>query len=196
MTTRLFERIAAWALLLVPLAAPAGEQEWGVPDLMRQLAQTRRSESRFVELKYLKVLDAPIELSGRLLYVAPDRLEKRTLMPRPETLIVSGDEITVQEPGRRKPRRLHLQDFPALWGFIESIRATLAGDLPALERFYTVGLDGTPRDWELALVPRVQSMRAVVKLIRIGGEDAKVRWVEVTEAQGDRSVMQVFEDAR
>ena len=57
-------------------------------------------------------------------------------------------------------------------------------------------LEGTARDWQLVLAPRVQAMRAVVQLIRIGGDDTGLRWIEVTEAQGDRSVMQVFEDSR
>jgi hypothetical protein len=195
MSGRPVRRIAL-AALLAPLLAAAAEPEWGVQELMQQLARTRRSEARFIEHKYLKVLDAPIELGGRLIYVAPDRLEKRTLTPKPETMIVNGDELTLHEAGRKKPRRLRLQDHPALWGFIESIRATLAGDLAALERFYAVGLEGTQQDWELSLVPRVQAMRAVVKLIRIGGGDARVRWIEVTEALGDRSVMQVLEDGR
>lgn len=185
---------AATAVLLAPLLCHA--QDWGVGDLMQRLAQTRRSEARFIEHKYLKVLDRPLELTGRLLYVAPDRLEKRTLTPKPETLIVNGDSLTIHEAGRPKPRRLRLQDHPALWGFVESIRATLAGDLAALERFYAWGLEGTSRDWQLALAPRVQAMRAVVKLIRIGGDDTGLRWIEVTEAQGDRSVMQVFEDGQ
>lgn len=196
MSGRRVRRIAAAAALLTPLLVPAQEQDWGVRELMHELARTRRSEARFIEHKYLQVLDRPLELTGRLLYVAPDRLEKRTLTPKPETLIVSGDSLTIHEAGRARPRRLRLQDHPALWGFVESIRATLAGDLAALERFYAIGLEGAPLDWQLALVPRVQAMRAVVKLIRIGGDEAGLRWIEVTEAQGDRSVMQVFEDGQ
>ncbi len=193
MNARLARLIAAASVLLWAQFA-AAQADWGLHELMRELAQTRRSEARFVERKYLSVLDAPLELTGRVLYVAPDRFEKRTLTPKPETLIVDGESLTLHEAGRARPRRLRLQDHPVLWGFVESIRATLAGDLAALERFYAVGLDGTRRDWELALAPRVQAMRAVVRLIRIGGSDSKVRWIEVTEAQGDRSVMQVFED--
>ena len=194
MSHRAVRRIAAAAALLAPLLALAQTQSWGLRELMQQLAQTRRSEARFVEHKYLKVLDRPLEITGRLLYVAPERFEKRALFPKPETLIVNGDSLTIHEAGRPRPRRLRLQDHPALWGFVESIRATLAGDLAALERFYAVGLDGTSRDWQLTLVPRLQVMRAVVKLVRIGGDESGVRWVEVTEAQGDRSVMQIFED--
>jgi outer membrane lipoprotein-sorting protein len=184
------------ALLAMAPPAPTAQAGWSVQELMQQLARSRPSEARFVERRYLKVLEAPIELSGRLLYVAPDRLEKRTLQPSVHTMIVDGDELTIHEAGRRKPRKLRLQDHPSLWGFIESIRATLAGDLPALERFYTVGLDGTPGDWELALAPRVEAMRSVVELIRIGGADGRVRWIEVNEAHGDRSVTQIFEDSR
>jgi len=189
-----FGRSVAVVVLLAPLLAAAQDQGWGVHDLMRELAQTRRSEARFIEHKHLKILDQPLELSGRLLYVAPDRFEKRTLTPKPETLIVDGDSLTIHETNRSKPRRLRLQDHPAVWGFVESFRATLAGDLPALERFYAVGLQGTRRAWELALVPRVQAMRAVVKQIQIHGGDGSLHRIEITEAHGDRSVMQVFED--
>ena len=174
-----------------PAEAPA---PWGVESLMLQLSQVKQSKARFVERKYLKVLKAPLELSGTLTYVSPGLLEKRTLKPKPESLIVAGDQLTLENPARNEKRVLKLQDYPVLWGFVESIRATLGGDIKALERFYRVELEGGPAKWQLYLTPRDRRMNEVISLIRIDGSHARVDTIEVQEARGDRSVMKIYED--
>ena len=190
------------ATLLVVLATlrvfPAWSAEppapWGVESLMLQLSQVKESKARFVERKYLKVLKAPLEISGTLTYVRPGRLEKRTLKPKPETLVVADDKLTLENPARNDKRVLKLQDYPVLWGFVESIRATLGGDVKALERFYRVELEGGPARWQLYLTPRDRKMNEVISLIRIDGSHARVDTIEVQEARGDRSVMKIYED--
>jgi hypothetical protein len=169
---------------------------WSLETLMRDLGQVRSSKARFVERKYLKVLNAPLELRGTLTYVAPGNLEKRTLSPKAETLTVEGDRLTIESAARNEHRTLRLQDYPVLWAFVESIRSTLSGDIQALERFYRIELEGGPLQWRLYLVPRDKEMRAVISLIRIGGSRDRVDRIEVHEANGDRSVMKVYEEHR
>ena len=161
---------------------------------MLQLSQVTESKARFVERKYLKVLKAPLELSGTLTYVRPGLLEKRTLKPKPETLIVADNKLTLENPARKDTRVLKLQDYPVLWGFVESIRATLGGDVKSLERFYRVELEGGPARWQLYLTPRDRKMNEVISLVRIDGSHARVDTIEVQEARGDRSVMKIYED--
>ncbi len=161
---------------------------------MQQLSEVAHSQARFVERKYLKVLTAPLELSGTLTYTRPGRLEKRTLKPKPETLTVTGDQLTLENPARNERRVLKLQDYPVLWGFVESIRSTLGGDIKALERFYRVELEGGPAKWQLYLVPSDRKMNEVISLIRIDGRQARIDTIEVQEARGDRSVMKIVED--
>src|SRR5688500_13261361 len=60
--------------------APASN--WGIGELMQSLAQVKSAKGRFVERKYLAILNAPLELSGTLSYSAPGRLEKHTLAPK------------------------------------------------------------------------------------------------------------------
>jgi len=170
--------------------------DWSLETLMRDLGQIRSSKARFVERKYLKVLNAPLELRGTLTYVAPGNLEKRTLSPKPETLTVEGDRLTIESAARNEHRTLRLQDYPVLWAFVESIRSTLSGDIQALERFYRIELEGGPVQWRLYLVPRDKEMRTVISLIRIGGSRDRVDRIEVHEANGDRSVMKVYEEHR
>ena len=68
---------------------------------MEALAQRQHGHVTFTQRNYLAVLDRPLESSGELLYNAPDRLEKRTLKPRPESLILERGVISAQR-GRRK----------------------------------------------------------------------------------------------
>ena len=202
MRNRLIEPIAIWVTAvtvatLVGSALPAMAAEddgtWGVAQLMRELGQVRRSQAQFTERKYLKVLKAPLQTSGTLTYTAPDKLEKRTLRPKPEVLVIDGKVLTVETAGKR--HTLKLQDYPVLWAFVESIRATLGGDIATLERFYKVDLEGGPARWQLFLAPRERSMSRVISLIRIGGAGSRIELIEVQEAKGDRSVMKVVEDA-
>jgi hypothetical protein len=185
------DAVLAVCLLLFAHAATAAD--WDLQTLMSELGERSAGQARFVEKKYLAVLDQPLEQRGELIY-APGRLEKLTLSPKRERMLIDGDVLTMETEGRGKPRRLRLQDYPVLWGFVESVRAALTGDLATLQRFYAVQLNGSRKDWELVLAPRVQALRAMVKLIRIRGTEGRIESIEVNEALGDRTVMRVFED--
>ena len=191
--------VLAAFLLALAAAGPAWSAEpaaqWGIEPLMQQLSGVAHAQARFVERKYLKVLKAPLELSGTLTYTRPGRLEKRTLKPKPETLTVADDKLTLENPARNERRVLKLQDYPVLWGFVESIRATLGGDIKVLERFYRVELEGGPAKWQLYLAPRDRKMNEVISLIRIDGSQARIETIEVQETRGDRSVTKIVEDA-
>ena len=57
--------------------------------------QGPRGEGKFVERKYLAMLTAPLDFSGTLVYTAPGRLEKNTLAPKPERLVLDQDKLTL-----------------------------------------------------------------------------------------------------
>jgi hypothetical protein len=161
---------------------------------MQDLGQVKSARASFVERKDLGILDAPLELSGTLVYVAPSRLEKHTLAPRAESLVLEREELTIETEGRKLRRTLNLRDHPVARAFVESIRSTLAGDLPTLRRYYQVGLDGGERRWRLTLKPSEPGMRDVVSEIRISGERSSINAIEVVETNGDRSVMTITRD--
>ncbi len=175
------------ALMAVVMSTASYAADWDIDQLMRGLAQTRSSHASFVEKKSIAMLDRPVESSGDLLYTAPDRLEKRTLKPKPETMVVHGDNLLI-ERGRQK-NQLQLQEYPELAAFIDSIRGTLAGDRKALERSYQLSLEGVAQGWTLQLVPVSSKMKQVVARIRITGIRDEVRSIDVTQADGDSSRM-------
>jgi hypothetical protein len=182
----------ACLLLALSCVAHAADDAWSIDALMRDLGHVERAQARFTEQKFAKVLRTPLESSGVLIYEAPDRMIKRTLQPKAETMTVDADKLTLERQGRS--RTLRLQDYPTLWAFIESIRSTLKGDLAALERFYSVALSGDEQRWLLALTPKEAKMKRVITAVEISGTQGKIRTVKVQEAQGDRSVMTITED--
>jgi outer membrane lipoprotein-sorting protein len=175
------------ALALMWLPAISRAADWDIDQLMRGLAQTRSGHVSFVEKKYIAMLDKPVESSGELLYSAPDHLEKRTLRPKPEAMLVDGNTLVIERA--HKKHVLQLPEYPELAAFIDSIRGTLAGDRKALERNYRLDLSGSSEHWILQLLPVDEKMQAVVQRIRITGVRNAVRSIEIIQADGDHSLM-------
>lgn len=161
---------------------------------MQDLGQVKAAEGRFVERKYLGILTAPLESSGTLTYIAPGRLEKHTLTPHDESLVLEHDQLTIESLQPKRRRTLRLQDYPVIWMFVESIRSTLAGDLALLRRFYEIALEGEERKWRLTLKPIDPKMQELIREIRIGGSRSRIDSVEFFESGGDRSVMTITRD--
>ena len=130
-----------------------------------------------------------MESSGDLLYDAPDRLEKKTLKPKPEDLVLEGGVVSAQRGKRHYT--LDLKQYPQVLPFIESIRATLAGDRAALERIFKVEFTGEFERWTLELVPLDAKLAKTVKEIHMEGEKDFIHTVEIREADGDRSLMTI-----
>ena len=186
--------LAAVALgLMLAALSPAALAAWDLQQLMDTLAQNKSGRTTFVEKKYIAMLDRPVESSGELVYTAPNGLEKRTLKPKPESMVIRGDELLI-ERGQQK-HRLQLQAYPELAAFIDSIRGTLAGDRKALERSYRLSLEGTDLRWTLLLLPLNEKMAASIQRISITGTHEQVKSIEITQVDGDSSVMSIEKSA-
>ena len=184
---RLPAMLAPVGFVLAMLALPCLCAADDLDTVMGLLALHRHGRAEFIEQKFLAMVKRPIESSGELRYDAPDRLEKRTLEPRPEDLLLEGGVLTVERRGRRQ--QLDLQRYPQIKPFVESIRATLAGDRPALERIFEVKFAGDVPRWTLILVPLEPKMTRAVREVRIDGARDQLLHVEIRQADGDRSLL-------
>jgi hypothetical protein len=135
------------------------------------------------------VLDAPVQSSGTLRFVAPDRLEKHTLQPRAESMVLAGSQLTLQQ-GQRT-RSLALSDLPDNGLAINSLRGTMAGDLAALRRGWTIALIGERRIWTLVLTPLSASVAQYIETVLIEGRQDQIDRIEIRQADGVRSVMRI-----
>ncbi|HJW01913.1 MAG TPA: LolA-related protein [Azospira sp.] len=178
-------RLATLALFL----AAGSAQAWDLSQLMQDLARHKGGHALFTEKKYLAVLDKPLSASGELFYSPPDRLEKRTLQPKPEYLLLDGDTLIV-ERGKQK-YTLRLADRPEVVAFVDSIRGTLAGKREVLERSYALRLFGNEEHWTLNLLPSDTRIATLVSRINVSGSRNQVLSIEYLQADGDRMVMNI-----
>jgi len=172
---------------------PARVEEFGLPQLMARMQALHSASARFVERKFVHMLNQPLQSSGTISFTAPDRLQKHTLAPAPASMTVEGDRMTVVQPDGRT-RTLSLSDSPEIGALIASIRATLAGDTGTLTRYYAPTLTGGADDWSLTLEPRDERLRKLLTMIRIRGEGSIIRSIETVEHDGDRTEMTIMSD--
>ena len=172
---------------LLSSAAESADESAVFGELLELLAERRHDHVTFTEVQQLAILDRPLHSSGELLYDAPDRLEKRTLEPRREELVLEHGMLSVERDHHRRSVALH--DFPQAVPLVESLRATLAGDRAALARYFTVQFSGTLARWTLELTPTDATLRRSVQHVVITGETDRIRTVQIRQSDGDTSTL-------
>lgn len=176
-------------LLAALLALPARAADFDFAGLMRLLAAVPSATETFVESKRSAMLSAPLVSKGRLVYARPDRLEKHVLSPYEENTVIAGGAVSIENRTLKQKRSFALASSSAVTALVEGLRATLAGDAPALERHYAVRPDGTLDAWTLTLTPRDEKLTGLLMQIRISGARERLKRIEVEERSGDASVM-------
>ncbi|MBL8432651.1 MAG: outer membrane lipoprotein carrier protein LolA [Dechloromonas sp.] len=175
-------------LLLALLAMPA-LAAFDVGVLMGELARHRGGRAKFVEKKTIALLDKPLLSTGEMSFSASGRLEKRTLTPKPEMLVLDGDVLSIERD--KQKLTIHLASQPEALAFIDSIRGTLTGNRAALERNYLLHLAGTSDQWTLTLLPSEPKIAALVHRVTVNGGRGRVRSIEYLQADGDRSLLTI-----
>lgn len=183
---------AGFALLLLAAWLPrAIAEEPTDSPLDALLARLRSHEHRratFTERFSSHLLDAPLESRGELVYDAPDHLEKRTLAPRHERMVLDHGTLTLER--RHRTLTTTLAAYPEAAPYIDSIRATLAGDRAGLERVFRVSYLGGAEAWTLSLEPRAAAHGSSgVRRIRIDGAAEEIRTVTIELGNGDSTRM-------
>lgn len=194
MTSGSKTRIERWLggpLLALTLALACAAPAWAfdLPELMGLLARQKSGEARFTEQRFVRGIEGPLDASGQLSFTAPDRLTRRTLTPRPETMAVEGNQLTLSRGSRT--RTLALDSMPELLGMVEAMRGTLGGDAATLQRHFGTTLGGSRAAWTLDLKPVDERLAAQVRSVRISGRAGEVLGVEMEFIGGDRSVMTI-----
>lgn len=183
--TDLLRRLAVAGLLAAAWPACALDLD----GLMGLLGQRKSGEASFTEQRFVQGLDAPLESSGVLSFVAPDRLMRRTLKPRAEAMLVEGNTLTLTRNGRS--RSFALDATPEMVALVEAVRGTLTGNAATLTRHFRTRIDGDAERWTLELTPIEPQLAGAVRSVVIGGRGGEARSVELLLTGGDRSVMSI-----
>lgn len=182
--------LCACVLVLYPhqSASAGAPADFNVAQLMDMLSEVREAQAAFIESKYLSLLSAPLVLRGQVSYVAPDYLKKEYDDLGSESYELRGEQLTIESSDGRR-REIAIDEHPVLRAFVESYRATLAGDAEALRRYFYLDLSGPVGAWVLRLTPRQGELADYLSAVVMSGQENTVQRVETLEASGDRSVM-------
>ncbi|MBV9783137.1 MAG: outer membrane lipoprotein carrier protein LolA [Acidisphaera sp.] len=158
---------------------------------MGSLAAVPSSRASFHEEKTIAALTRPVQDSGTLDYVRPAHLEKHTLTPVEEDLVVDGERLTITRPAAHSVQTLNLEEQPEIRALVDTIRGTLAGDLGLLRRLYQVTLAGSQAAWRLTLVPTDGRLQRFLRVVWIDGAGASLRAIDTVQVNGDRTRMTI-----
>jgi len=166
------------------IAAQSETAAPGLVELMRGMAETSGVIATFRERKQLALLEQPLESSGTLYFVPPDRLARFTLTPEPSALIIDGKALRFQQ-GRGE--KFDLSGNPMARVFVDNFIALFNGDLPKLQKLYHTSFDSQGESWKLVLEPRGAPLRGIVKQIALRGDRSGIREMVMQNLDGDRT---------
>lgn len=158
--------------------------------LIERLKRPLPATTRYTEVRFVQMLDAPLKLRGELTYTSGNELGKHVVSPYEETTTIANGQVEITRTGK-PAKHFSLKRAPALAGFLESFSATLEGDAKRLEHSYVLSSEGNDEHWQLQLVPREAALSRHVKRVLISGQDTTPLCFEVEEAGGDSSVLLV-----
>ena len=181
--------IALTAVLAATTGSLAQAGNFDLVRLMQLLSLAPEAEVPYTERKYSSLLAEPIVSTGTLSYRRPDTVEKNMTAPRNERFRIAGEELIVVRNGEE--RRFPLSSQPLLSAFAASLRGVLAGDAALLRSHFRLALEGEEQRWRLEMTPLEEEISRYVERITVSGRAGLIEQVEVREASGDRSVLQV-----
>ena len=178
--------------------AVIAQNEWTLEDLMQLLSEVNQFQASFEEIKDFSIFTDAVTVTGSLRYSKPNYLERQVESPHRELTIIEDDIIRVQrertgENDEAREMRHSIDIHPAVRTLIESIRATFAGDLVVLEKYYQLEFDGNKNDWQLTLQPLQESVREfVIEVVIIGSgqEINKIITIETDESESEITILE------
>ena len=148
------------------------------------------ARTAYTEVRWSNLLERPLVLRGELEYLGPGQLGKRVDTPYREQMTVADGQAKVQR-GDAAARTFSLGQAPELEGFLRGFAALLDGDADALERDFTLAVDGSVHGWRLTLKPRDRRLALRIRAIEVDGSANAPRCFRTRQADGDVSVLLV-----
>ncbi|MHC1480670.1 LolA-related protein [Frateuria aurantia] len=179
---------ACLGLWLIPAALTATTRDGSVDAVIAALAQQPPARVEFVEIRFLHVMDRPLQSSGEMAWLGGTHLQRRVAQPAPELVDIDGDRVTLQRQGH-DPRHFSLQRAPELQLMLQSFSALLEGNAATLRQSFELTLQSRAQgNWTLDLVPHDEALRKQMPHLAIDGRGRQLRCMRIDEAQGDHSV--------
>lgn len=186
-------RLAASLAVVIATAGPAvgaeGASGAGAHDLSALLRGMRSATgvvAHFRETKQIALLSSPLEATGTIYFVPPDRLVRVVTSPGRSRLVIDGDRARFEDETGKKT--LDLAASPIARQMIDSFVVLFNGDEQRLKEIYETAFSSDGRTWRLRLVPRTSPLDRMIASFELTGTGAHIDRMEAAEPDGDRTV--------
>ena len=108
-----------------------------------------------------------LESSGKLLYVAPNQLEKHVERPLLQIMRFNRQQLSMTEGD--KSYLIDASTMPEVSRYLESILNLLSGKKEALLTDFSLELAGNEKSWQIVMIPKHDKLKAVLRRAEIQG---------------------------
>jgi hypothetical protein len=162
-----------------------------VVDLQRLLQEGKARELRYVEIRESPRLPKPRESRGSL-RATSESLVKRVDWPQAETWRILTDRMEWMSSDGSAVKFVRFDKAPAAGALADGLRLAVSGDLMALQRRFTVSIDGDASDWSVTLKPRDAQLARFIETLTIKGVGGTMKTLVVAEVRGGRTTTELL----
>lgn len=163
---------------------PTLAQAFDLETLAENISMHDPGAADFVEQRMSGLLQAPLELVGRMHILEGGALVQEIHSPFVETRLISARRVEIRRPdGYRRSFSLHRA--PELAALREALTGLLSGDPQALTENFHARLSGSEAKWCLVLEPRDSGRSERLSRLTLRGRGGKLAGYRVELADGD-----------
>ena len=165
---------------------------------MHQFSRTVHAKLVFRETRNSAFIVTDLVTEGNIEYRRPDYIEKNTVSPIVEKIVIDGDSMSIEKVvhSRKGDDKVQIQKYsvqshPVLATAVASLRAMLGGDVVRIRKDFEIKLDGSRADWQLNLTPTNPEILKYFDQIALYGSDARIQKVVSIQTNGDQSMLEL-----
>ena len=154
-------------ILSLVLCFPAFSAELNLKELTAQLSAPTELRASFSQERTLTGFARTLKAEGTLLVHREHGILWRQRTPFAQDVVLDERGILVDDGTGLKA--MAQSDNPQLQSFAKMLKSLYAGDLSALEQYFTLELTGTSEKWQLTLTPTQEPMNLIFSGLELKG---------------------------
>lgn len=177
-------RSALCALLvsLCLVSSASAEAALNLTQLTAYLSTPQELRAHFAQERTMTGFSRTLKASGTLLISREHGILWRQNTPFVQNVVIDERGILVDDGSGLKA--LSSSNNPQLASFAHMLKSLFAGDLSALEQYFTLELSGTAQSWQLTLTPNHEPINLIFHNIELQGS-SYVEQVTLHDKAGD-----------
>ena len=151
--------------------------------VQKQLAQADNISGKFVQIRNIKLLSAPLKSQGNFTLSKTNGLKWNQTQPFKSTLQITSSKL-IQQIGNNPPTIITKDQQPIVFFFAKTFLSVFQGNTEELKPYFNINFTGNVNNWKLKLTAKSAPLNKAIKTIELRG-GKYVQTAIINEATGD-----------